>query len=235
MKIAVLGDIHFDPSPTVAGRRGEIGDIILRKAVDHVNRRVKPDVTVMLGDLVDAGDSPDCAERLQCLRKIMDDLRSPTITIPGNHDPDAERLYAVFDKPPDLVDIKGVRFLPFNDPPEPEFNARRIPGDLDRMRKAREGFAGPIVTLQHVPLFPAGASDCPFFYVNAEEIIAVMREEKIKLAVSGHFHKGVDLISNGELAFVVAPALCESPFAFLEIRMEDDDSVRQVRHQIKIA
>jgi histidinol phosphatase-like PHP family hydrolase/calcineurin-like phosphoesterase family protein len=215
----------------VVQRRSEIADILLRRAVERINRLVKPDVTVVLGDLLDDGFSDKAPRFRRRLRQIIDLLESPTIVLPGNHDGDVDAFYRDFERPPEVMDLKGVRFLPFIDPEEPGYNARRTKHDRERMRAARAGHDGPIVSLQHVPLFPPGTSGCPFNYVNADKVIEVMKQARIGLAIGGHYHLGNEHIRSDNMSFVIAPGLCESPFSFTAITVEGDE-VSAVPHHL---
>lgn len=229
--IAVLTDLHYGITGALPARRSEIAHILLRRAVNRLNRLIQPDVTLVLGDLVDDPASPETPERLAVLREILDALISPWIAIPGNHDPDIDRFYAVFDRPNQVVEIAGVRFLPFIDPEAPGYNARRRVEDLARFQQARADFDGPIVALQHVCLLPPGRSGVPYNYTNAEEIIRAMQESGVTLSVSGHYHAGATSMQDGTVTFVTAPALCESPFRFLLITLSDGE-VKVEEHQL---
>ena len=236
MKIGVISDVHFDQTaaPALAARRSDVADVLFLRAVHRLNRMVLPDVTLLLGDLIDCGDTPAAREHLEHLREIADLIEGPLIVIPGNHDGDPETFYSVFEKPPAVRDVNDVRFAPFVDPEEPGYNARRTPRDLARMAEARAGFSGPIASVQHVPLFPPGASECPFHYTNADEVIATMRCHGIALAISGHYHPGMDLVRTEGLSFLAAPALCEAPFRFLEIDLLGED-IRVRDHALSTA
>ncbi len=141
--------------------------------------------------------------------------------IPGNHDGDANAFYRSFAAPSEFTDIAGARFISFVDPEEPGYNALRPKQHLERMLAARRGWNGPIIMLQHVPVFPHGSSKCPYHYINGNEVIAAMRQAGITLSVSGHYHEGFDLVTAAELNFAAAPALCETPFSFLLLTLED--------------
>ncbi len=230
VKIAVVADVHYDNNGDPAGgaRRRDIADVILLRAAHRLNRLIRPDITLLVGDLVDCGEAPGAAEDLASLRDIADKIEGPVIAIPGNHDGSIDAFYKAFERPPEVTDVKGCRFVAFLDPEEPDYNARRTPADLERMAAARAGFDGPIVAVQHCPVFPPGTSDCPVNYVNAEEVVAAMRQRGIRLALSGHHHRGVGLIEQEGVAFLVAPAVCEAPFRFLEIDLgETGISVRE--------
>jgi histidinol phosphatase-like PHP family hydrolase len=233
VKIAIISDIHLSSAPNLFPRRGEIAEILLLRAVYRINGMIKPDLSVVLGDLIDNGNDPQAGNDLRKLKKILDRLESPSLILPGNHDGNEEAFYRVFPRPEHYLDIKGVRFAPFIDMEEPEYNARRSPFDLEFMNLLREDFEGTIVTVQHVPLFPPGTCDCPYNYTNAGEIIETMRRNNIRLAVGGHFHPGVDLLRTSNANFVAAPALCESPFSFLEIDLDGED-IQVRRHDLKM-
>ncbi|MFO7975685.1 MAG: hypothetical protein R6V12_13735, partial [Candidatus Hydrogenedentota bacterium] len=86
-----------------------------------------------------------------------------------------------------------------------------------RFGEARAAFEGPIVSVQHVPLFQPGTCDCPYNYTNADEILTAMRANKVGCAISAHWHRGVELVHTDGVVSIVNPALCEEPFRFLEV------------------
>jgi len=220
--IAVLSDVHYGTASALSLRRNEIADILLLRAVRRLNRLIHPDVTLLLGDLVDDGRSTEAAGRLATLRGILDKLQSPWIVIPGNHDGDPEAFYQVFDRPGASVDLCGVRFLPFVDREEPGYNASRRPEDIGRFQLARADWRGPLVALQHVCLAPPLQSAAPYNYINAPEIIRAMTEAGVSLSISGHHHHGAESVRNETTTFVTAPGLCEAPFPFLLITVEGE-------------
>ncbi|MDT8390721.1 MAG: metallophosphoesterase [Lentisphaeria bacterium] len=236
MKIAVLTDIHFgEAHPVGSRRRCEIADILMERAVRRLNALVHPDVVLVLGDLVDAGGTSGTEKRLQTLKDILDKLEAPYVAIPGNHDKDINQFYRVFERPADWLDIKGVRFLPFIDPEEPGYNARRRQEDIDRIKSARAGFNGQIVALQHVCLFPPELGRVtPYNYINAPDIIAALKEAGVVLSISGHHHHGAETVTDGPVSFVTAPGLCEAPFPFMTITL-NGNHVETQRHELAMS
>ena len=215
-------------------RRSEIADILLLRAVYRLNRLIRPDVTLVLGDLIDYGSSPDAEKNLLQIRSILDRLDSPYIAIPGNHDPIPQEFYRVFERPDEIEDIAGVRLLSFIDQEEPGCNARRSEYDLNRFRRARANYDGKLLSLQHVCLYPPDDREItPYNYSNADEILRAMAETGVELSVSGHYHAGGEDTSNGTTMFVNAPGLCEAPFPFLEIVI-DGDQIETYRHELKM-
>ncbi len=229
--LAILADLHYGSPSAILQRRSEIADILLLRAVQRLNRFIKPDVTLILGDLIDDGDAPEASERLGHLRTIVDKLKSPTIVIPGNHDGDVEAFYRVFERPPAIADVGGIRFLPFLDREEPGYNASRSAADMERFRQARGDYKGPIVAVQHVCLAPPERAEIPYNYLNAPAIVEAMRECGVTLSVSGHYHKGAPMLQTEHGAFITAPALCEAPFSFLVVTL-DGEHITTERHML---
>jgi len=233
--IVAIADIHAaeeDPvdCPT---RRGAMAEILLFGAVRRINCCLKPDVTVLLGDLLDHGEEAGAPAMRQRLRAMLDLLDSPVIVIPGNHDGNVEAFYREMPRPAESIEAGGARFLAFLDPEEPNYQARRTTVDLRRMKQANTGFNGPIVTLQHVPLLPLGQGSSPYRFTNDKAILRAMRAGGITLAISGHYHYGEPLIRQGTEAFIVTPAFCEEPFVFLQIIL-DGEAITVNRHELRL-
>jgi len=226
-KVVILTDLHFSKSANQAipGRKGEFADILLLRAVHRLNRYIKPDLVFIGGDLIDKPESEDRLELLTELKKIIDLIHAPTIVINGNHDPEKDIFESVMGKQPDFLDINGVRFVPFFDPEEPGYNASRIDDELARMRKLGSEFDGPLVSLQHVPLFPPKAESCGYNYTNADEIVEIMRETNYVLALSGHYHKGFELLDYEKINYIAGRALCEKPFGYAIIEIDANAKV----------
>jgi histidinol phosphatase-like PHP family hydrolase/predicted phosphodiesterase len=229
MKIALLNDIH-DGAEAVGARRCEIASILLERAVRRLNKLERPDITLVLGDLLNDGEQPDAGERLTALKRILDQLKSPYLVIPGNHDGDMDTFYRVFDRPGEIEEFGGVRFLAFLDEEQPGYNATRSQQDIDRIKLARRDFKDPIVSLQHVCLFPPARAHAPHNLTNAPDVIRVMKEAGVALSVSGHHHRGVEDLRDGNLLMVNAPALCESPFYYMTIELDQDGRAETRRH-----
>ena len=229
--IAVIADIHFGIPSSLPERRCDISDLLLMRTVRRLNKLIHPDITLILGDLIDDGNALDAEKNLLHIRSILEKLDAPYIVIPGNHDNNPEAFYKVFDRPEDIEDIAGIRFLPFVDQGMPGYNACRSDRDIERVYQARLGYGGPLVSLQHVCLRPPAQSVTPYNYTNAEEIISTFKTEGVTLSISGHHHSGAENTQDGDVLFVNAPGLCEAPFPFLEVTI-DDGEIRTQRHEL---
>jgi len=231
VKIAIINDIHFGEASSSPKRRCELGETLLTRTVYRLNRLIRPDVTLVLGDLIDDGSRPDAHDRLVSLRTILQRLESPTLVIPGNHDGDPDAFYRVFTRPGPIVDLGGLRFLPFIDDEAPGHNACRRREDLQRMRMAAADCGASLVAFQHVCLRPPDLRVTPYNYTNADEVITAMKEAGVMLSVSGHHHDGAEDLRDAGITFVNAPGLCEAPFQFTVITIDGGD-VRTERHRL---
>lgn len=236
MKLAVITDLHFTRQENLLSpkRVGQFADIFLLKAVKRLNRYIKPDLVFIGGDLINDADDVDARSLLEELKQIIELIECPVIVIPGNHDPVAEQFYQVIERPAEAVDVDGVRFLPFIDEEQPGYNAVRSPEDIAKMRQLAGAFDGPVVSLQHVPLFEQGTTLSPHNYINSAEIIAAMRQSGVTLAVSGHYHTGYDVVNVDGLQSVTAPACCETPFQFMGIDIDKNGRATSTSHSLKL-
>lgn len=232
LKIAAISDIHLAATDAEPTRRCHLADLLLQRAVNRVNTVIRPDLTLLLGDIIESGRAPEADAQWARLREILDGLASPWLALPGNHDADPAAFYRHFPDPGDVCEVAGARFLRFLDPEAPGWNAVRTEAGLEQMAAGRN-HDGPVIMLQHCSLFPPETSDCPFHYTNAADIVARMPGSGITLAISGHYHAGVDLIRHPAGSFIITPALCEPPFSFLEIDL-DGDRVAVTRHTMAL-
>jgi len=229
--IAAVADTHLAAAGADIELPLDVVDSVLAECVGHLNDVVRPDVVLVLGDVVNDGRAADAPELLRRMRDVLAGLRAPTLVIPGNHDGDPDAFYHVFTRPPEYLDVAGVRFVPFVDEEEPECNAWRTPNALARMAAAAQGAGGPLVAVQHAPVFAPGDSDCPYNYTNADEVLAAMRRNGFVLAISGHYHDGMDMLQTGGVHSVAAPAFWRPPHPFLVITM-DGGPPMAVRHGV---
>ena len=206
---------------TCGCRHTGMAAVILRRAVFRLNRLIKPDVTILLGDLIDNGNGPQAEEDLKILHEQIKLLQSPVIALPGNHDGDPDHFYEVFPRPPAILELGNVRFVNNIDEERPGYNSFRDTAGLELLRQARQNWSGQIVSLQHVPILPPGTSACPYHYENNQEILREFRNQHVTLTLSAHYHPGVPAITQDNTTFAVAPALCEEPFNLLLVELDN--------------
>ncbi|MFI4913085.1 MAG: metallophosphoesterase [Sedimentisphaeraceae bacterium JB056] len=232
IRIAVITDIHF--SAFQSGKRlGQYGDVFLLRIVNRLNRFIKPDIVIVLGDIIDNAEETDIGQRYKIIRNILDKLKCPYIVIPGNHDIAPDAFYDYFNAPELVTQCKGYGFVSFPyDIETPGYNAFRANDQIDLMAYSRTKFGGPLIVIQHVPVAPAEKAPC-YNYVNSEQIINSMRDNGIFLSISGHYHPGYELYGYNSMNFVSVASLCEEPFNFWLLDIEDE-KVSVDKHQLKI-
>ena len=225
MRIAILADIHYSSIEQKTGSRRETGlaDTILLRAVVRLNRLIHPDVTIVAGDLIHDGDAPNGRHDLEVVRNTLKRLQSPMLVIPGNHDGSPEAFHEVFPRPERIVQFGNVRFVVNDaDSERPGYNSWRSPEEIAQIARARQGFQGHIVVLQHTPCFPAErVPECPYNYANAAEINAAESAGGVLLSLSGHFHDGFRPFVFQGVTYFAAPALCESPFVIPYVDLDE--------------
>lgn len=222
VRIAVLSDLHAGPAVAGSECRGDLAECLLRRAVNRLRRWLRPDVVLVLGDLVEDATAAGAEQQLRRLAEIIGKLECPVAVLRGNHDPERSVFYRHLPSPGDHLDLKGVRFVFFDDPAEPGYTARRTERDLARMAAAGAGHEGPLVSVQHVPVAPEGV-ECPYRMNNGAEVIKVMRRCGYALSVAGHYHRGLEAIRRDDSAgggFLAAPALSRPPFEFLLVELK---------------
>ena len=225
MKIVIFSDLHYAADGSMlAGRQSSLSDILLLRTVHRINRYIQPDLAVFCGDMT---DSPGDTESLKKLSEILGKLSVPFIAIPGNHDPDPETFYQIIPKPAEHLDIKGFRFIPASDEMRPGWNARRHPDEIQRCKNLAESFEGRSILIQHVPLYLPGTADCPYRIENAEEILS----GPFSGAISGHWHAGFQTVQNNGFFAVCAPALCEPPFIYTVLNLDESTGKATVEQE----
>ena len=222
IRIAIVTDIHWPGSSEKPEIRGDLAENLLLRVVNRFNRWIKPDIAIIGGDIVNDSESEVALAGMEKIRQILDKLKCPYIAVRGNHDAGGDEFYKILGGK-DELGIKGFRFVTFDDRQEPNYCASRTAEQIERFKSVRADHNGPVIAVQHVPLFPPGMSDCPYNYTNAEQIISEMKKYKVFLSISGHYHKGVELIKSEGMNFVTAPALCESPFNYMVIDTDGEE------------
>ena len=228
MKIAIVTDIHYGEPAVIADRQSERGLELLNSAVATINNKIKPDVTLILGDLIDDAENENALQHLLAIKSSLAKIIAPAIIIPGNHDLPEKSFYEIIQRPPKWIDIKNVRIVPFIDPEAAGYNAVREQANLKLLIAARKNYQGKIIALQHVPVTALAICPSPYNYTNAEEIIKDMQDAQVSLSLSGHYHKGFDLEQDG-IRFISFKALCEAPFPFYELEIQNN-AIRLTEH-----
>ncbi|MFO0555917.1 MAG: metallophosphoesterase [Polyangiaceae bacterium] len=89
MRIAVVTDVHVGPRASFGGKLRKLtheAPALLRAFVERMNREVKPDLVVHLGDAIEDESHDVDLERYREVVRILGELGCPVRHVAGNHD-----------------------------------------------------------------------------------------------------------------------------------------------------
>ncbi len=228
-RLLVLADAHYDPSaegigPDGRGQYTSLGCELLVRAIDDANRRGGFDAIAVMGDLINDGDADWAGNALtEIAETITQAIKgAPILLVGGNHDGPAKRLYKKFGLRPGLVELDGYRFYIFADPYDGDYGSR-----AEADRKAFVDLAsedgGPLIALQHNPIYPDIVSKSPFMLTNCKQVIEDYSAAGVTLSISGHYHRGQAISELSGVKYITAPALCKSPFSYSIVTLDGKD------------
>lgn len=223
MRIGYFTDIHLRQAvpgtSEIARRRCRQMPEALRNCLEQLEAGGM-DLIVCSGDCVDEPDHPEAATDLAAIHDMIEAASIPSIIIPGNHDPQPEKLYRIFKKPQRSIVLDDCRFIIF-------FDDVCVDGELDSCR-GKEAFADMrkllsenppevkhTILIQHYLIYPDLNETYPYNYQNAAEIVAVMESSPACLfSISGHYHHGFAPTIHNGVTYFCGRAICESPFGY---------------------
>ena len=235
LNLLVITDLHYVRQAkhkcAVAARRADLALELTQRALRWGLRRVDADAIVLLGDLVDNGLAEDADLDL---KELSDEIRrfdKPVIVVPGNHDFVPERVLEIFGDEPGPRSIKGCQIVTFVDRYDEKDFATRGPEALAMLRSVRAAHPdAALVVLQHNPIYPPIESSYPYHLTDNAEVMRTYSDCRVTLSISGHYHVGQPLTESGRVRYLTAPALSESPFRFMHVRLRGAEvQVREMR------
>jgi len=221
VRIGAVADLHYGPPCIIAARKSELALELLTEAVRRFNEVIRPDVGVILGDLVDFLPEDDPPVNLREIREILGRLQCPYVAVPGNHDGPTGPFEKVFGPFPKRLDVAGCSLLCFQD----------VYGEGDVATRPDEQIAWTVnqsnsllplrIALQHNPIWPDIDDAYPYIPRNRDAIMKVYQIAGIHLSLSGHFHPGVEPVEKDGVRYATVPAICEEPFLFVCAELGD--------------
>ena len=222
MAIAVLTDFHYIGTAKhtcgVAVRQTGLAPQLLEQARRAVQ---EADVVVLGGDLTDNGMAEGALEDLQQLRKLVQQWHKPVLTVRGNHDAPPAEFEAVMGKQTTVLPVNGYQIIGFSDRYQPGLPGQRDWAAMERIF-AQAAPDVPVITVQHSPLFPRIQDEYPYNLADADAIGRFYACHGVVLSISGHLHRGNPLVQCGGVSYVTCPALCEPPFPYTMIYLQDE-------------
>lgn len=239
LNILLVSDLHFVAQALhvcpQAHRRADLAAVLLRKAWQRLRHLgVHPDLVVMLGDAVDNGDAERANLDLVTIAEVLHRFGVRCLAVHGNHDGPVEAYERTFATPPGLHIINGVGVLLFNDAVAAGDRVTRSEADLDLVASVSRDHPNlPLVALQHNPLHPPIDASYPYLLTNNADVLAGYARAGVVASFSGHYHAGQGPMVLDGVTYYTVPALCEAPFRFAHVRVEERD-VRIQEHALHL-
>jgi D,D-heptose 1,7-bisphosphate phosphatase len=243
MKIAHISDFHLrhhlPGTSTISRRLSRHMPGLISQAVERI-RVESPDLVVVTGDLVDhpfyGMHDPELIalgeKDLRLVRECFAPLTCPVAWLYGNHDHPGS-FHSVFGDLPVDFDVAGYRVVIFLDDEVEDHFPQRMGAQRERFLAAlNDDNPQPQIHLQHYLVAPERTGGYPHAYREAGSLkAALLADSRERLVLSGHYHKGDSLFSEGRVHFANAPAFGEPPHPF-RIYTTDETGVTQTEHQL---
>jgi D-glycero-D-manno-heptose 1,7-bisphosphate phosphatase len=218
---------------------------LLDAATEQI-RTLSPDLVAVTGDLVDhpfyaMHDSNLAAlgvKDLGLVREIFGGLTCPVAFLYGNHDHPAGFRRVFGDGPADF-DVEGYRILLFFDEEGENHHPQRMGAERERFLRALAGEEPRLqVHLQHYLITPVRNRRYPHTYREHRSLEeAVVADGRVRLVLSGHYHRGARVQRIRDTSFSTVPAFCEPPHRFRFYDLDGDVVVaheRRLHHKTPI-
>ena len=235
-RLLVIADIHYAPSEAEAAdappeRRCTLGVELVCRAIADARLRGGFDAIALAGDLLNDGNPAGAPNALADLKDAIAQAApdAPLLVATGNHDGHAGLVHAIFETRPGLHELGGCRFVVFADAYDAADRCTRRDEDRLLLRRLAREPGGPIVALQHNPLYPPIESDYPYMLTNSEEVQHDYAEAGVLLSLSGHYHAGQPLTLRHGTAYVTVPALAEAPFSYAMVTLLGHEALVETR------
>jgi 3',5'-cyclic AMP phosphodiesterase CpdA len=210
MLIAQLSDMHVRAEGKLLFDRIDTAAYLARAVAHVLKLEPRPDVTIVTGDLVEAGKPEEYAR----LRRLLAPLPMPAYVIPGNHDA-REPLRAAFADqgylPADgflqyTVDDGPVRLIALDTLVEGKPHGALCAERLSWLEaRLAEHTAKPAMLFMHHPPFECGIEtfDKSRLLEGDEELAALVgRHPNVERAACGHVHRPIQTRWAGTLASI---------------------------------
>ncbi len=244
MKIAHISDFHLrhhlPGTASIAKRRSRDMPDLTPRAIQDIQAE-EPDLVAVTGDLVDHPfdlmDDPDTIllgeKDLRLVGDLFAPLTCPVAFLFGNHDR-PESFRKVFQALSRDLEVSNHRILTFADNEAEDNCPERLGAERKRFRRALDGNdPRPQIHLQHYLISPQHTEGYPHNYRDATSLEAsISAEPRVRLVLSGHYHKGETPISIGSATFSTVPAFCEAPHPY-RIYTLSEETVSHTEHHLE--
>lgn len=229
MRLAVISDIHFGPSPWYFGKNrlmAEEAKVILPKIIDEIRSTVRPDILLQLGDLIHEDmknpskelDSENYKKALSCISNVG----VPHYHALGNHDlvtlsPADYAEILGYEKPYYSWDFQDYHCIVLYSDCAGHTNMTISSEQIEWLTRDLSQTTLSTLVFIHHPLLEQplenhywfqGRPDKAFIK-NASEVRQILFDSgKVKLVCNGHLHENRYAVVKN-IPFVTVQAVCE--------------------------
>ncbi|PJB64010.1 MAG: hypothetical protein CO095_15360 [Armatimonadetes bacterium CG_4_9_14_3_um_filter_58_7] len=225
MRIAHISDLHLrhhlPGTAIVPERQSRLVPALFAQAVDRIAAE-KPDAFVLTGNILDYPlhllldpETQALAEKdLLLVAEILRGLPCPVFVVHGNHD-HPQLVRKTFGDRHDEASLGEFRFLCFNDDEADDHFPERQFRERDRFHTAlSDRDPAPQIHIQHYLTWPERNEGYPHTYRDASTMMeALAASGRVRLVLSGHYHRGSPVSAVEGVHYATAPAFCEPPHA----------------------
>jgi 3',5'-cyclic-AMP phosphodiesterase len=233
LTLALITDLHFGPEARFGGKLRKLtahAGELARAFVERMNREVKPDLIVNLGDDIE-DESPDAdrARYLEC-QGILRGADAELVNVAGNHDTihlGAADLLSIWGKGgPALFssfDRAGIHFVVLHTRERQDHDVSVGDEQLAWLAADLEAHRGPTLVLMHHSAADQDLRGNPWFEGRAH-VCLVRERRKIRALVEAH--GDVRAVFNGHLHWNHLDVIAGIPYVTLQSLIEnlDDDA-----------
>jgi DNA repair exonuclease SbcCD nuclease subunit len=234
MKIAHISDLHLrhhlPGSAEIAARRSREMPERFAAAINEISREAV-DMLIITGDLLDypldAMHDPITLAQgeadLRLIAQILEQIDVPIALVHGNHD-HPELVQRVFGHLPVDQEVAGHRVLCFFDNEGADHVPLRQGEDQQRFLAAlADERSLPQIHVQHYIVWPELNDEYPHTYGQGAEMRdQIVESGRVRLVLSGHYHKGVPLFQQGQTYFTAVRAFTEEPHPYVIYQIAGD-------------
>jgi len=207
MLIAQITDTHIQRPGQLAEGRVDTARLLQDCVAAVLALPAQPDLIVLTGDLVDAGDAEEYAH----LRQLLAPLTQRLLLIPGNHD-SRDGLRAAFPEHGYLpregwlqyvVEAGPLRIIGLDTLVPGASRGELCQARLDWLDKALTAAPGqPTLILMHHPPFLTGITAMDQIGLTGREAFTaiVARHPQVQLILCGHLHRNIQTLVGGHRA-----------------------------------
>ncbi len=228
MKILLIGDLHYRSNgiSLIPERKTKYGLEFLRR----IKRRIEEvDVVIIAGDILDDGENPNAEKEYKEIKNVLEDFSAKKILVAfGNHDKNPEKFYEIFGEESRYFLYDNFLFYVFCDRYYEKDVAIRGDEEWENFKKiVKKNPDKKVIVIQHNVIYPEIESSYPYNLTDFSKVHSLYKQNNVFLSISGHYHKGIDVLNKDGIYYFTLPAICEEPFKYFLIELKEPLNIKE--------